>query len=151
MTDIILYYSDNSEYKNFDRFRFYDLINNQDIKDIKDIKIDNLWVDYSSFDMNDDTNDIKILIKWILYRKYSITCPMRDITDIKGGLNGYIARRVNSTSSLALFPKGKETNKACFPKGKETNKACFPKGKEEENVRSSDNNLYKEIDNWEMI
>jgi hypothetical protein len=126
MTDIILFYSDNSEYKNFDRFRFYDLINNQDIKDIKDTKIDNVWVDYSSFDMNDD---MKILIKWILYRKYSITCPMRDITDIKRGVDVYIAQRVQSTSSFALFPNGKE----------------------EENVGSSDINLYKEIDNWEII
>lgn len=82
--NIILYYKEKDdnkkEYKNFDRLRFYDVINNKYLKDIKEIKnIDNLWVDYSSF----YNNNIKSLINWILKRKYSITCQIRDIRDIR--------------------------------------------------------------------
>lgn len=80
MRDIILYYYDR-------KFIFYDIMNNDNTyiicdKDIQDIN--NVWVDYDSFN-NDD--NIKTLVNWIIRRKYDITCPIRDVKDIREDYN----------------------------------------------------------------
>lgn len=80
MGEIILYYDPKH------KFRFYDTIRNN-IINIDDIKttinnVNNLWIDYSSFNINNEYN-IKTLIFWILKRKYGFVCPFRDLQEIE--------------------------------------------------------------------
>jgi len=111
--DIILYYKERNsekEYKNFDRFRFYDIknkreLNNEDLKDLKDI--DNIWVDYSTFtnpyndsnDANDSNDSNDNLVKWLLKRKYLVKCTIKDIGNYKDFIKSFTSDDNDSINS----------------------------------------------------
>lgn len=90
MREVVLYYD--SKFTGYNRYQFYDITNHHmidvDNSDIN-ITINNLWVDYSSFHLDDEfvnpygnkENNIYTLILWILKRKYFFICPIRDIKE----------------------------------------------------------------------
>jgi hypothetical protein len=91
MKDIILY-CEEREKETFKKFKFYDndindIIKNSNMSNMSNMSnISNIWIDYSSFcdnNSNKDTDLNKTLIRWILKKKYLITCLIRDIEEIE--------------------------------------------------------------------